>query len=169
MRTLLSQFGITTMFFVEGEFAERRPGDVRAILGDGHQIGNHTWDHPNLTSLSDDQIKQELSRTDMLIKKITGKSIAPNWRPPYGATNGRVQGEAAAVGFTKQWLWDVDSLDWKFGGDPSQIINQVETGLAKCPKQTCDVLFHDKSTTVSALRLLLPRLKQEGNKLVNFP
>ncbi len=169
MRALLRRFKISTMFFVEGEFAAKREHDIKAIVADGHGLGLHTWDHPVLTKLSDTQITDEIMRTDAVIKKQTGKSMAPNWRPPYGAVDGRVRKVAAAAGFTKAWMWDADSLDWKYLDRTNAIVMQVVKELAKCHKKTCDILFHDKPTTLKALNTLLPLLIEEGNKIVDFP
>lgn len=169
MRDLLRRFGISTMFFVEGEFAAKRQHDIQQIVAQGHGLGLHTWDHPKLTTLNDAQIKDEIVKTDELIKKQTGQSMAPNWRPPYGAVNQKVRKAAEDVGFTKMWLWDVDSLDWKYLGHTNSIVMEVVKGLAQCRKDTCDILFHDKPTTVKALNVLLPLLEDEGNELVDFP
>jgi peptidoglycan/xylan/chitin deacetylase (PgdA/CDA1 family) len=73
------------------------------------------------------------------------------------------------VGFTKEWLWDVDSLDWKYRSDTDKILQEIEKGLKTCPKQTCDILVHDRETTVRGLRVIIPKLKMEGYKFVNFP
>ena len=79
MRSLLAKYKIKTMFFVEGEFVEKRSGDVISMVHDGHQLGLHTWDHPQLTQMvSDEDIKQEFLKTDALVKKLTGKSMAPH-------------------------------------------------------------------------------------------
>jgi RHS repeat-associated protein len=168
MRTFLSQNNIKITFFVEGSFAEGRQADVRAIVADGHSLGNHTWDHPLLTTLKNEQIKSQLTRTDAVIRQITGKSMAPNWRPPYGGINQRVRAVATSVGYTRAWLWDVDSLDWKYRGATQKIVDQVKSDLAKCNKQTCHILFHDYSTTVKALKVIIPMLKAEGHTIVNF-
>jgi len=169
MRALLAELRIKTMFFVEGEFVQKRPADTAAMVSEGHRLGLHTWDHPQLTKMSDDKIKEEFVKTDQLVKKVTGKSMAPHWRPPYGAANKRVKDIAAALGFTKMWLWDVDSLDWKHLGDSQAIIHEVEGGLARSHADVADILFHDKLTSVAALRILLPRLKAKGFQLVDFP
>jgi peptidoglycan/xylan/chitin deacetylase (PgdA/CDA1 family) len=169
MRALLAQFGIKTMFFVEGEFVAQRSADLQAIVRAGHKLGLHTWDHPQLTKISDDKIKSEFQKTDDVVKKLTGKSMAPNWRPPYGASNARVRAIAQSLGFTKMWLWDVDSLDWKYRSNTAAIISEVEGGLARSSKAVSDILFHDKHTSVIALRALLPRLQKNGYQLVNFP
>jgi hypothetical protein len=60
----------------------------------------------------------------------------------------RVRDIATGLGFTKLWLWDVDSLDWKHLGNSQAIINEVEGGLARSRAQVADILFHDKMTTV---------------------
>ena len=169
MRALLDTFGLKTMFFVEGEFVEKKAADCLAMVRGGHRLGMHTWDHPQLTKMSDDKIRSEFLKTDALVRKITGKSMAPHWRPPYGAFNARVKGIAESLGFTKMWLWDVDSLDWRHLGNTQAIIREVEGGLARSSKAVSDVLFHDKHTSVIALRALLPRLKSNGYQLVNFP
>jgi len=169
MLALLSQYNIKTMFFVEGEFVAARTTALQAIVRAGHKLGLHTWDHPLLTKVSADKVRSELQKTDDIVKKVTGKSMAPNWRPPYGAFNAQVKTVAQSLGFTKMWLWDVDSLDWKYRSHTDAIIQQVETGLANTSKTLCDILFHDKHTSVIALRALLPRLQKNGFQLVNFP
>jgi peptidoglycan/xylan/chitin deacetylase (PgdA/CDA1 family) len=169
MRLLLRRFNIHTMFFVEGQFAAKNEQDIKAIVAEGHGLGLHTWDHPELIKLSDEHIREEILKTDALIQKQTGSSMAPNWRPPYGEINGRVRKVASAVGFTKAWLWDADSLDWKYKSHTNRIVMQALSDLSKCKKKTCDILFHDLPTSVKALNVLLPLLIEEGNTLVDFP
>ena len=169
MIALLAKYQIKTMFFVEGEFVKARKDDVRALVRNGHKLGLHTWNHPHLTKLSDDQIKDQFIRTDRLVKELTNTSMAPNWRPPYGNSDARVERVVSSIGFTKKWLWDVDSLDWKHKGNSKAIIDDVENGLAKCRKTRCIVLFHDHEATIRALELLLPRLMAQGLTLADFP
>jgi peptidoglycan-N-acetylglucosamine deacetylase len=169
MRALFAAWHVKTMFFVEGAFVKSRPTEIAAMTRAGHRLGLHTWDHPQLTKMSDAKIREEFTKTDELVKKLTGKSMAPHWRPPFGAFNQRVKNIANSLGFTKMWLWDVDSLDWKHLGNTQAIVNEVEGGLARVNKPTIDILFHDKLTTVNALKVLLPRLKAKGFRLVDFP
>src|SRR6185295_12829323 len=140
MRALLAELRIKTMFFVEGEFVQKRPADTAAMVSEGHRLGLHTWDHPKLTKMSDDKIKEEFVKTDELVKKITGKSMAPHWRPPYGAVDKRVKDIASSLAFTKMWLWDVDSLDWKYLSNTQAIIKEVEGGLARARGQVSVIL-----------------------------
>jgi peptidoglycan/xylan/chitin deacetylase (PgdA/CDA1 family) len=193
MLDLLDKHKIKTMFFVEGEYVHARPKDLLKIVARGHQLGLHTWDHPFLTKLKDDEIKRQFTRTDDEVRKLTGKSMAPHWRPPYGdgARDARVLRAAAAVGFTKMWYWDIDPKDTDILKDrdsktrrsPAEMtklitdnMEQQLAALAKNPQTGRDgekgkyvVLFHDIPTTVTALEVLLPRLKSEGYSFVDFP
>jgi peptidoglycan/xylan/chitin deacetylase (PgdA/CDA1 family) len=181
------------MFFVMGENIQKRPKDFLKIVNRGHRLGNHTWDHPFLTRLKDPEIQKQLKQTDDLVTKLTGKSMAPHWRPPFGdgARDSRVLKAAADIGFTKMWFWDIDSGDtnvWKdrnkkISRSPAEmvqfIIDSTEeqlTALAKTPRAGREgekgkyvVLAHDKQTTVRALEILLPRLQSEGYSFVDFP
>lgn len=141
---------------------------MRAIVSDGHSLANHTWDHPNLYQTSTECVKSELKDTDELIKRITGKSMAPNWRPPYGNIDARIRKAAESVGFSSAWLWDVDSQDWLHRGATQRIIKRVKLDLRNCNQPTCHMLFHDLPTSVKALRIIIPMLKNEGHQFVNF-
>ena len=170
MLKFLRQKNILTTFFVIGQNAQAKPGDLGDILRDGHSIANHTWDHPfpGLRSKSDNEIREQLNKTDALIKKLIGLQMAPHWRPPYGSIDARVRKVASSVGYSEAWLWDVDSLDWKHRGNTQAIINQVTSDLHKCSKPTCHILFHDFSTTVKALKILVPKWIAEGHRIVIF-
>lgn len=120
---LLSAYGARATFFVTGPNTAADPGLARRIVADGHAIANHSWNHPRLTSLSDAGIRQELASTNDAVQAATG--VTPTcYRPPYGATNARVQALAAAVGLPNaEWtagagsshagLWDIDTNDWR--------------------------------------------------------
>ncbi len=99
-------------FFVTGKWAEQNPEAVRKIFKDGHDIYNHTYSHPYLTKITDDEMFSELERTENIVKGITGKSTQPFFRPPYGDRNGRVLEAAAAKGYRSVY-WTADALDWK--------------------------------------------------------
>ncbi len=120
---LLSSYGIRATFFVTGRNTSADPGLARRVVADGHAIANHSWSHPQLTSLSDPGVRQELGSANDAVRAATG--VTPScYRPPYGATNARVQAQAAAVGLTNaEWtagagathagLWDIDTNDWR--------------------------------------------------------
>src|SRR6266550_2891152 len=120
---LLAQHHIKATFFVVGQNAAEYPDIVARAAREGHEIGNHTWSHPNLAKMSDENIRRQLRQTDDAIKQATGKHPTL-MRPPYGNLSTR----------QKQWihqefgyrivLWDVDPLDWKRPG-PNVICNRI--------------------------------------------
>jgi len=109
-------------FFVIGYNVAAYPEIARRIVAEGHTIGNHTYDHPDLTTLSASQIDEEIQSNSELIEQVTG--VRPKFlRPPYGATNDLVRARIAANGL-HEVLWTLDSWDWT-GVDSLTILNQV--------------------------------------------
>lgn len=108
----LKKYHVTGTFFVTGKFAEQNPELIKKIASAGHEVFNHTYNHPNLTSLSDAEIANELTRTEKIVSDLTGESTKPFYRPPNGDRDARVREAAAALGYRTVY-WTVDALDWK--------------------------------------------------------
>src|SRR4029077_1781714 len=112
---ILAAHQIKATFFVIGENVAEHPEIVARAAHEGHEIGNHSWSHPNLVKMSDDDVRSQIQRTDDAIKSATG-SRPTLLRPPYGSITSR----------EKRWihdqfgyqiiLWDVDPYDWKRPG-----------------------------------------------------
>jgi peptidoglycan-N-acetylglucosamine deacetylase len=79
----LAAHGVTATFFVVGQMAAANPALVRREGREGHIIGNHSWDHPDLTQLDRAQVESELQDTNDVIEQVTG-TTPTRWRPPYG-------------------------------------------------------------------------------------
>ncbi|HET9794855.1 MAG TPA: polysaccharide deacetylase family protein, partial [Thermoanaerobaculia bacterium] len=120
---------IRTTIFLTGQFIRRYPGLTRRIAEDGHEVGNHTWDHPHLTTYASDgrqstragvteeMLRDELQRTAALYRETTGRDMAPLWRAPFGEENAEIRGWALAAGFAHvSWTHgdgrNLDALDW---------------------------------------------------------
>jgi peptidoglycan/xylan/chitin deacetylase (PgdA/CDA1 family) len=143
-------------FFVLGEVAAARPTSLRKIAAAGHEIGDHSWDHPELPSLSDDAVRAELTRTADLVERITGHR--PDlMRPPYGEVSPRVVGILRA----REWpiiQWSVDPEDWK-DRDADVVYRRVVTQT----RPGSIVLLHDiHPTTVAAVPRILATLADRG-------
>ncbi|ORW18876.1 polysaccharide deacetylase family protein [Mycobacterium palustre] len=100
--------GVRLTFFVNGVYdswTENR-AMLRPLVDSGQiQLGNHTWSHPDLTTLSKGEIAQQLSRNDDFLKKTYGIGAKPYWRPPYAKRNAAVDAVAADLGYTVPTLW----------------------------------------------------------------
>jgi peptidoglycan-N-acetylglucosamine deacetylase len=106
----LDKYGIKATFFVRGNRAERFPDVLRMAFDSGHRIGNHTYSHPNLTTLSHARIREEIQRThDIISPFLTEKRV---FRPPHGERNRRVDRIATELGY-ETMLWNVSTRDWR--------------------------------------------------------
>jgi endo-1,4-beta-xylanase len=106
----LRQGGATATVFPTGSNAQANPSLMQAYRNAGFQIGNHSWDHPHLTTMTQSQIQSQLSRTQQAIQQTAGVTPAL-FRPPYGETNATVRQVASGLGM-REIIWDVDSQDW---------------------------------------------------------
>jgi peptidoglycan-N-acetylglucosamine deacetylase len=117
--TLLAE-GVPASFGMTGQWAEANPDLIGRMVGEGHQLINHTWDHRSFTGLSDrrggqtaDQIQSELARTEDLLVSLTGKTTKPFFRPPYGDYNDAALAATYSAGYLYNMMWTVDSAGWR--------------------------------------------------------
>lgn len=140
-------------FFMVGKEIEYFSEEVKRMEKLGCELGNHTYSHADLTTLSPEEVSAELSAVDTLLKNLTGQG-ASVIRPPYGAVSSTVKQTAGAP----MILWSIDTLDWE-SQDPEQI---TETVLSQV-KDGSIILMHDIfSTSVDAVEILIPKLAEEG-------
>jgi peptidoglycan/xylan/chitin deacetylase (PgdA/CDA1 family) len=153
----LAQHKARATFFVVGQNVAAHPELVRAEAKAGHEIGNHSWNHPDLTRLTHEQIASQLNRTSAAIKAATGK--APTvFRPPYGAINQTVRNATRL----SPVLWDVDTEDWKYR-DSAKV---AQTVIDKAKRNEV-VLMHDiHPTSVAAVPQILRTLTARGYHFV---
>lgn len=157
---ILDEHGVKTTFFLAGYWAEQFPDYVRKIVERGHEIGNHSYEHPHYNRMSKEQIQRDLMRNHQLLKELTGME-AFLFRPPFGEYSDKVIEAAEELGyFTIQW--SIDSLDWKDVSADFMVRRVMERAG---PGEI--VLFHNAGRhTPQAVRELLPRLKAAGYEVV---
>ena len=108
---ILKKHGVRVTFFMTGGWVESYPDDVKAILAAGHDLGNHSENHKNMSQLSDAEKKEELMKVHEKVRTLTGYEMFL-FRPPYGDYDNAVVNVAKENGYyTIQW--DVDTLDIK--------------------------------------------------------
>lgn len=115
----LKQNGLKATLFNEGQYAAAYPAQVQAEVAAGMWIGNHSYDHPHLTTLSQSQIDSEIGRTQTAIANAGG-GTPKLFRPPYGETSSTVKAVEAKYGLT-EIIWNIDSQDWN-GASVAQIV-----------------------------------------------
>jgi peptidoglycan/xylan/chitin deacetylase (PgdA/CDA1 family) len=158
---LLAAHHIKATFFVIGENVAEHPEIITRAAREGHEIGNHSWSHPNFGKMSDESIRRQLQQTDDAIKSATGKRPTL-MRPPYGSITTR----------QKRWihdefgynviLWDVDPNDWKRPGPAV-----VRARILKETRPGSIVLSHDiHPGTIEAMPSTFDELEAKGFKFV---
>lgn len=157
---ILKKEDIKTTFFLVGMWVDKYPEQVQAIADAGHEIGNHSSSHPDMTKLDKNKMKEELSTTNEKISKYKELDTFL-FRPPFGAYNNELIKTVEELGgYTIQW--DVDSLDWKNEG-AEQIVNRVVSNV----KPGSIVLFHNNAEyTTQALPTIIKELKEQGYTIV---
>lgn len=108
----LAKHNIRGTFFLTGTFVKKYPELTREIVREGHEVFNHTMDHPHLTEIRDADIIHELNFMDANFYAVTGSSTKPYFRPPYGDRDGRVVKVASRAGYRSVY-WTVDARDWE--------------------------------------------------------
>jgi len=152
---------IKLTFFVLGECIEQNPEVLRREVSEEHEIGNHSWSHPNLAKLSDEGVRNQLQRTEDIIVKTTG--IRPKlMRPPYGELTKRQRQWVNRDFGYKIILWDVDPLDWKRPGS-SVVAQRIIAGA----RPGSIILSHDiHPPTIAAMPQVFDALLAKGFKFV---
>ncbi|WP_431927207.1 polysaccharide deacetylase family protein [Nonomuraea jabiensis] len=153
----LAAYRARATFFVVGGNVVAYPGVLHRTAAAGHEIGNHTWSHPDLTRLSPARVRAQLGRTDQAIRAVTG--VVPGLvRPPYGAFNATVRRQSGRP----MVLWSVDTLDWRYRSAATvarRALRSVRPGSV--------ILFHDiHPTTVRAIPRVLRKLAGRGYRFV---
>ncbi|ORY01767.1 glycoside hydrolase/deacetylase, partial [Basidiobolus meristosporus CBS 931.73] len=129
---ILAAAKVKATFLMVGQNVVKYPEVVKRAFDEGHQISQHTWSHPHLMSISNEQIVAEVRATEEAIFNITGARTA-FIRPPYGEADDRVKGVFKAMGYYNL-LWNMDTLDWDIVAkkqDPDKIISSFESALTK--------------------------------------
>lgn len=162
---LLKQEGVKATFFVIGSQVEKHPEIVLRIAAEGHQIGNHTFSHPNLMVCTPQRTRRELERVQQQLQELTGQK--PTWwRPPFGFRSPWTQSVADRLGL-KCALWTVNPRDFQ---DPGSLV--IVDRVMAAMDQGIIVLLHDglekRGQTLEATRELISRLKEKGIRMVTL-
>jgi peptidoglycan/xylan/chitin deacetylase (PgdA/CDA1 family) len=156
----LAEYDARATFFVTGRPVMEHPHTVRRAYAEGHEIANHTLNHPDLAHLGTGGVRSDLDVVQALVYRETGHTM-DLMRPPYGSTDEGVASVTADLGLA-QILWSVDTLDWK-DRDASVIRKRAVKGAS----DGAIILMHDiHGTTVDASRTIIRELDERGYTMV---
>lgn len=156
---ILEKYQVKASFYLVGKNIAGNEHLLKRMKKAGHEIGNHSWDHSDLSKMSFDQIKASLDATSDAVKAVIGQGTK-TMRPPYGASNELVRAATALPPV----MWTVDTYDWQ-NKNPSLILQNVKDGL----QPGSVILMHDiHQTTIDALPAVLDYLINQGYKFVTI-
>ncbi|EFG90141.1 putative polysaccharide deacetylase family sporulation protein PdaB [Clostridium carboxidivorans P7] len=152
---VLDKYNVKATFFLVGGWIDQYPEKVKSIYEKGHEIGNHSDRHPDMTKISRDKIIEEIDINDSKIRKLTGEGTKL-FRCPEGSYNNLV---VQTVKDTNHYCiqWDVDSIDWKEEGanlEYERVVKKVKNGSI--------ILFHNNAKyTPDNLPKVIENLKKQ--------
>ncbi len=162
---VLAKHRVTGTFFMTGKFVEANPDLVRRIVAAGHEVFNHTYDHKDLTTLSDADISDELQKMDMALQKVAHITSSPYFRPPYGARDSRVINAAFDTGYQPIY-WTVDARDWM---EPNITADEVKNRILSNVAPGTIYLMHVGDTITGAiLDEVFSTIESRGYKIVSL-
>ena len=179
---------VCTTIFATGVMSQTAQGEQVMAIIEAHpelfEIANHTMYHCDLVRggggspttapcaggpFSTDRIRQELTDAEAILSAGTGQHPQPYWRPPYGSISDAVINAAAAAGYTKTFMWDIDTIDWKPIADGGPTAEQIAAKVIGNAVNGSNVLFHlGGYETLESLRLIIPGLRDRGFTLTSL-
>jgi len=157
---ILELCNVHATFFIEGVFAEQEPDVMASIYTHGHELANHSYNHPDMTTLDDATLINELMSTNDLIRNHTG-IVSHLFRPPGGQYDSRVI-DATYANKMVTVLWTINTSDYQVS-DPSRIVSCVIDNISP----GAIILMHDGvASTREALPEIIERLRSDGYTFV---
>ena len=165
----LDRYGIKAAFFINGaKFHPRTAGGpenkavLRQIHSRGHFLGNHTFNHKDITTLDDEGWKKEVTQVERVIRSITGRRP---WlfRPPFGRCDDKALGRLGRDGYTAV-MWNLDPLDWK-AKDAAGLLKRTKRTIEENPSGGVFLLHDTNRTTIKAFPLIIEWIEERNGRL----
>lgn len=161
---ILQEKEVVATFFVVGIQVNKYPKVLQRIEAEGHLIGNHSYNHPNFTKLTSEELSDEIARTDEVIFGAVGH-VPTIVRPPYGAMNNEVEEQLEQM-HKSVMLWNIDPRDW----DGSSVDDMLENILTNA-KDGGNILLHSFGSkhvknTIALLPIIIDELRAQGYEFV---
>ncbi|WFA07415.1 MULTISPECIES: polysaccharide deacetylase family protein [Bacillus] len=155
MLPILNKHHVKATFFLEGKWVKNHPDLAKSIVKGGHEIGNHSYNHPDMSRLTRERISEQLRMTNEQIKETLG--VKPKWfAPPSGSFRKEVVDQAHQMGMGTV-MWTVDTIDWQ-KPQPAvlqqRVLSKVHNGAM--------ILMHPTDPTAKSLDALIQNLHEKG-------
>ncbi|MCP8969915.1 delta-lactam-biosynthetic de-N-acetylase [Ectobacillus ponti] len=157
---VLKQKNVPATFFLTGQFLKEQPELVKRMVREGHIIGNHSWHHPDLTTVSDIRFKKELQLVEEEVKQLTGQRDLKYLRPPRGIFSERTLAISREMGYYNVF-WSLAFVDWKV--DQQRGWQYAYDNMMKLAHPGAVMLLHSiSSDNAGALSQAIDDLRKRG-------
>ena len=163
---ILREKRVPAVFFVTGHYLQDQPDLVKRMAAEGHIIGNHSWSHPDMTQISDEQIKEELEKVKSETARIAGQKEMIFFRPPRGIFSERTLAVSRELGYTNVF-WSLAYKDWEVRQQKGwqyaykQVMDQLHPGAI--------ILLHSVSKdNAEALGKIIDDARKQGYEFVSL-
>ncbi|WP_339145849.1 MULTISPECIES: polysaccharide deacetylase family protein [unclassified Sutcliffiella] len=158
MLETLKNHGVQATFFLEGRWVKENPSMAKMIIDAGHEVGNHSYTHPNMKTLGSTAVREQLIKTNEVIEAISGNKVT--WfAPPSGSYRDEVVNIAHELELGTI-MWSVDTIDWQ-KPTPDVLVNRVMKKI----HPGAMVLMHPTPSTADSLETLIISIKDKGLEL----
>lgn len=157
---ILDEKKVNATFFITGDFVSRFSELTIELALRNQNVGNHTWSHKNITTLSKNEIKQELEKVENKYYSLTGKEIDHFFRPPAGCFNNESLNTIKELGYSTI-LWSVAYVDWKTDAQ-NGVENSINSVLNNLHNGAIILLHTVSSDNVNALPIIIDKIREEG-------
>lgn len=155
---VLKKHHVKASFFLEGRWTKKNPELAKMIVDAGHEVGNHSYSHPDMSKISSTQINQELKKTNDVIEATTGKTVT--WfAPPSGSYTNEVV-KIASQHKMGTLMWSIDTIDWRKPSTQeliNRVVGKVHNGAM--------ILMHPTQSTTSSLEQLIEQIQAKGYEI----
>lgn len=162
---ILKEKDVKSTFFLKGIGVENNPNLAKAILEDGHEIGNHTYSHPVITKIPESQLQEEIIKCHMTLTEAIQQQPKLYFRPPTGEINNKAASAIVATGY-RPILYDVSAHDWDSKNSAEDITNFIN----KNTKKGSIILLHlqEGTNTIEALPKVIDGIRSRGYSIVDL-
>jgi peptidoglycan/xylan/chitin deacetylase (PgdA/CDA1 family) len=163
---ILAEHDVKATFFLRAKGVEANPNLARAMIEEGHDVANHSYTHPVVTTLSAEALQEDVVKAHQVITEAIQQQPTMLFRPPTGEIDDHTAKVIAAIGYPDIALYDVTTFDWDVNNSAEDIVNKIM-------EQTEDgsvILLHmlDDIHTIEALPIAIEKLKQKGFTFVKM-
>ncbi len=163
---ILDEKDVEATFFITGDFLTRFSDLVVEIDNRGHIIGNHTWSHKNITSLSDKEIEEEIKKVEDKFYELTNKKMSPYFRPPAGVFNKKSLMKVSSLEYNTIF-WSIAYKDW-LNNESGSIENSVNSVINNLHNGAIILLHTVSNDNVKALPIIIDKIKNNGYEICSI-